>query len=106
MSTTDPRRMKVRVYTTEVDDSGGTMWVAEAGWPSGVGEGWIVFAECAHPSEKGAIEALYGMLYRRCRLTEAAIRRLGSVMIERGFHVGMDGRLKASRAAIARARGK
>lgn len=98
MSKTEPRHLKVRVYETQVDDSGKMMWWAEAGWPSGVGASWISFAEtCACDTEVEAIEALYGMLYRRARAADAGIRRLGSVMLERGLRVGMNGRVKHGR---------
>ena len=92
---TDTKKLQVRVYETQVDDSGRMMWLAEAGWPSETGAGWISFAEtCAYSTELAATEALFAMLQRRERASAVGIRRLSSLMVERGFQIGLNGRMK------------
>lgn len=108
MSLTDPRKLRARVYQTQVDDSGGLPWHAEVGWPSGVGVGWIIFAETPSgaKSEAEAIEALYGALHLKLTNAGAGLKKLGGVMLEHGLRLDRAGRVvRLSRlgAAIAKA---
>ena len=69
--------ISVRVFETEIDDNSKVRWLAEAGWPTGIGDAWAVFASTdACATEPEALEALRAMLHRRYRASAAALRKV------------------------------